>query len=73
MPMPCQLYRNSGNRITGLSGEGAYASDEQLELSDSEVKQFLEYANSGLSSSDADTIGSARLALKWLFRGCRRL
>jgi hypothetical protein len=50
------LYRNPDNRITGFSGEGAYASDEQLELSDSEVKQFLKCANSELSSSDADTI-----------------
>ena len=30
------LYRNPDNRITGLSGEGTYVSDEQLELSDPE-------------------------------------
>jgi len=50
------VFRNSANRIIGLSDEAPHASAEELELSDPEVNEFLEHAKIELSSSDADTI-----------------
>jgi hypothetical protein len=50
------VFRNSDDKIIGLSDEAPNGSAEELELSDPEVLEFLQHAKNELSSSDADTI-----------------
>jgi len=50
------VFRNSDDRIAGLSDEAPYAGAEELDQSDPEVLEFLEHAKNELSSSDTDTI-----------------
>jgi hypothetical protein len=50
------VYRNSDDRIIGLSDEAPAGNGEKLDLSDPEVVEFLQKARNELSSSDSDTI-----------------
>lgn len=50
------VYRNSDGRIIGLSDEAPSGREEELDLSDPEVLEFLQNAKNELSSSDSDTI-----------------
>ena len=50
------VYRNSDGRIIGLSDEAPSEREEELDLSDPEVLEFLQNAKNELSSSDSDTI-----------------
>ncbi len=50
------VFRDSDDRIIGLSDEAPSGYAEALELSNPEVLEFLEQAKNELSSSDADTI-----------------
>ncbi len=50
------VYRNSDGRIIGLSDEAPSGREEELDLADPEVLEFLQNAKNELSSSDSDTI-----------------
>jgi len=50
------VYRNSAGRIIDLSDEALSGREEELDLSDHEVLEFLQNAKNELSSSDSDTI-----------------
>ena len=50
------IFRNSEDKIVGISDEAPYEGVEELELSNPEVLEFLQHAKDELSLSDTDTI-----------------